>query len=81
MTNQSLIDKWTLGHILIGYGLGKKQISFPVVIGVAILYEIIEQKIESGPNPFGTKQPESLKNVIADLAIMSLAYYVAAKPR
>lgn len=78
-TNQSTFDEWTVPHGMIGFAAGILQIPYSKVIVICSIYELAEHQIESGPNPFGTAHPEHIRNVLGDLAVMTLGYYLASK--
>lgn len=78
-TNQSAFDEWTVPHGMIGFAGAILGVPYPTLIVLCAIYEVVEKQIESGPNPFGTAQPESFKNIVGDLAVMTLTYWAASK--
>lgn len=73
--NLSLIDRWSAVHGLMGLGIGLAGVRPAAAIGGSLAYEVIEHHHERhGSAIFGTKQPESLKNVAGDSAIYTVAF-------
>lgn len=78
-TNESFVDVWSLAHVATGYTARKIGVPFFLYMGGAVLFERIEHSMEypDGHPTFGTKRPETLKNVIGDLVVGALGYYLA----
>lgn len=69
MQNVSPLDAWTVTHVATGYTAAKLGLSLGWYFGLSVAYELIEHQMETpdGSKIFGTKRPESLINVLADL--------------
>jgi hypothetical protein len=75
--NVAPIDAWSLVHIATGYGLALLQLRPSAVWVGNIAFEVLENLVESTPgNVFGTNRPESLANVVTDVALTMGTYYV-----
>lgn len=79
--NDSIIDKWTALHALVGYMARKYDVKFSTFLLLIIAYEVFEYSIEypDGSEFFGTIRPESIKNIISDLCTGILFYYIGGK--
>jgi len=79
MENISIIDKWVVPHFIAGILL--RKLPLKTFLFIIIVYEIIEYSLEypKGHWLFGSKRPESLKNVISDLIVASLGRLVGLK--
>ena len=78
MRDKGPFDRFTLAHILVGYGVGKTGLDWKPAIGLAVLYEAVEdQLIESMPGLFPRSQPESITNSLMDVAVYILGYTAA----
>jgi len=77
--NEAIFDRWTWAHIGAGLLAGLSPISLPWAVGLAVAYEAIEWAHEypSGSRLFGTKRPESARNIMGDLSTFALAFEVA----
>lgn len=78
--NEGLVDQWTAVHALAGLGVGLLGASAPVALGGAAVYEVVEYAHEwpRGSVLFGSKRPESIPNVVSDLAVYGLAYWLGS---
>ena len=79
--NRSLFDKWTPAHIAAGMLASHLGISFQAYAVIALGYEIGESQLEApgGSRVFGTKRPETKKNVAGDMGAGFLGYYLATE--
>ena len=79
--NESLLDKWSIIHSIVGYSAGKYGVNLFWFFVAIVSYEFFEYSIESphGSKFFGTKQPESYKNITSDLLLAVFFYLLARK--
>jgi hypothetical protein len=68
-------------HVLAGLGAGLFGTSAPLALGAAAAYEVVEYAHEwpRGSVLFGSKRPESLINVVTDLAAFGIAHWFGQK--
>lgn len=76
MTNVAPFDKWTPLHGAVGALAGAAGVSPPAFLALVVGFEIFESTLETpgGSALFGTKRPESARNVAVDLAVSVGAY-------
>ena len=80
--NRALLDPWTVVHLGTGLAAGLVQLDARTAFGLAIAYELGEQVFERSPagrRSFRTSGPESLPNVLADLAVFGLGWYLGRR--
>jgi hypothetical protein len=79
--NAKMLDKWSAVHVATGLGAGAVGLSFPWAMGLAAAYEIVEYAHEwpKGSILFGSKRPESGINVVADLAVFAVGWWLGRK--
>jgi hypothetical protein len=80
LINDAAIDPWTGVHALAGLGVGLLGVPAPVALAGAAAYEVVEYAHEwpRGSVLFGSKRPESIQNVVSDLVVYSLAYWLGS---
>jgi len=77
MVNQEPFDSWTLTHAAWGSAAALAGMPVGPMVAVAVGYEAFEQVMERTPlghRLFKTRTPESVQNVLTDLAVMVAAY-------
>jgi hypothetical protein len=81
--NQTMFDRWSWVHTLMGVGVGFAGVNPALAISGAVAFDVIEHYHEAprGSKLFGSKAPESLKNVIGDLLVYSIGYAAALEIR
>lgn len=79
--NQAAVDPWTVIHFSSGLALGLIDAPFRLVIGAAVIYEVVEQYAERhewGKDLFETSGPETLPNVLVDIAVLAIGHRLGA---
>jgi len=78
VVNADALDRWSLVHLMNGLGLGLLGLRPVLALGGAVVYEVGEYAHEwpRGSVLFGSKQAETLANVVTDLALYSGGYFV-----
>lgn len=75
MVNEAPFDRWSWVHALNGLGLGLAGVSSGAAAVAAVAYEGVEYYHEDGGSKiFGTKQPESLANIVTDTALYAATF-------
>lgn len=79
--NEGILDSWTAVHALTGLGAGFSGVSASLALGGAAAYELVEYAHEwpRGSVLFGSKRPESVQNVVSDLVVYSLTYWLGSR--
>jgi hypothetical protein len=75
--NRAIVDPWTAVHFGAGLALGLMNAPMRSSIAAAVAYELVEQyfeRIEMGKELFDTTGPESLPNLILDLAVFAAGH-------
>lgn len=75
--NRAALDPWTVVHFASGLAAGLVRAPLSTAMGAAVGYEVIEQFAERRPwgrDIFHTTEPESLANVVADVAVFALGH-------
>lgn len=78
--NQGAIDPWTVVHFSMGLAAGLMKLPFVPVMTAAVAYELIEHTFEDseyGKEFFDISGPENGANVVVDLAVFVLGYWLA----
>ena len=77
--NKSLVDSWTISHVVLGGLSNLVGLSYLQYLAGAAAFELLEHSIESpkGSPLLGTKRPESPMNVAGDLIAGSTGYFIA----
>ena len=77
-TNVAPFDGWTVAHAATGAASGALGVPFWLYALGAIGYELAEYSAEypHGSPLFGTKRPESIVNVAADMGVGLMSYAV-----
>jgi hypothetical protein len=81
MKGESPFDVWTLVHAAAGYVLGK-FFSPGKVLAILVSYELLEAALrgsDKNPNATGLFEYESVKNILADVAIGFAASMLARR--
>jgi hypothetical protein len=81
--NKEAVDQWTPVHVLAGTTAGAVGLSFPLAMGLAAAYEVVEYAHEwpKGSVIFGSKRPESGINVVTDLVVFAAGWWLGRKLR
>lgn len=77
--NQAILDPWTVVHFAVGLAAGLTRVPFVPLFVAAVGYEFLENEGEKHPQIaalFQTSGPEIIPNAVADVAIMSLGWYL-----
>lgn len=80
--NAAVLDPWSVVHFGIGMAAGLVDAPATVAFGGALIYDIAEQGVERtgwGQQFFKTSGPESLGNVLGDIAVFGIGYYLGRK--
>jgi hypothetical protein len=79
--NANAFDPWSYVHAFSGVLFGACGVSAPWSFGTAAVYEIIEYAHEwpKGSVLFGSKRPESLLNIVTDMALFAGGWYVGTR--
>lgn len=79
--NEGILDSWTAVHALTGLSAGFSGVSAPLALGGAAAYELVEYAHEwpRGSVLFGSKRPESAQNVVSDLVVYGLTYWLGSR--
>lgn len=75
--NVAALDPWTVVHFAVGLAAGLVDLSRTGSMGAALGYEVVEQLLERrrlGQELFETSRPETLPNVLADLAVFAIGH-------
>lgn len=80
--NQAAIDPWTMVHFSMGLAAGLLKLpAVPVMVG-AVAYDMIEHAFEDskyGKQFFDVSGPETTANVVVDLSVFAVGYWLAAR--
>ena len=82
MAEKAMLDGYTLVHTSFGYFARKHGLSYSQIIGLAILYEIVEPSIIRYMREELKTQVwdyEGPKNIIVDILVAPLGAYLADK--
>lgn len=82
--NVAPVDDWTLVHGFAGLLAGMMGVRASYSIGAAVVYEFIEQKVESTPEGqkvFGSSGPESLANAVTDVVVFAVMHSIGSMMR
>ena len=80
--NKTVVDPWTVVHFAAGLASGLMDAPLRVTLPVAILYELLEQELESrelGRELFETQGPESIPNAVTDVAVFTLGHVLGQR--
>lgn len=80
--NQAAIDPWTVVHFSMGLAAGLMRVPFPPAMAAAVAYEVAEHGFENskeGQEMFNISGPENMSNVLVDVAVFALGYWLADK--
>lgn len=74
--NTAAVDAWTVVHAATGFAAQRVGVSFGTYLALATLYEVVEWNLEypRGSAIFGTKRPESFRNMATDLVAGAVGY-------
>ncbi len=82
MINKQPVDRFTLVHALSGVIAGRLGVSPPVLIAIAVGWELVERPLkESYPAFFPNPSQDSFVNATCDAGAMVLAYYLTRRQR
>lgn len=78
ITNESAVDKWSIGHILIGVAFGLLNLTFLIALIITILWELFEIPLERrwARGSWLTKHPESNRNRLADILFNMIGWCI-----
>jgi hypothetical protein len=82
--NEAFVDPWTVVHFAAGLALGLMRAPPGPSMAAAVAYEGFEQVFErtdEGKSFFVTSGPESPGNVVVDLGVYALGYYLGTRWR
>lgn len=77
--NREAVDAWTLVHVGVGILAGAMRVPFRTAMGLAVVYEVLEQGIErteAGQQFFGSDGPESFINAATDVVVFAVGHKV-----
>lgn len=80
--NHAVLDPWTVVHFATGLAAGLVNMGFVPMFAAGVVYEFVENAAEKRPEVarfFQTSGPEALPNAVADVAIMSLGWYLGRR--
>lgn len=80
--NRAAIDPWTAVHFAAGLAAGLIELQRETAMGAAIAYEVVEQVFErsdAGRDFFKTSGPEEPANVVVDIAVFALGYWLGER--
>lgn len=80
--NQAAIDPWTPVHMAAGLALGLMNAPLTWSVAAAAAYEFGEQFLErsdAGQDLFDVSGPETLPNVLVDLAVFAAGHYLGSR--
>lgn len=80
--NIAAIDPWTAVHAGVGLAAGLVNMSGPTALLMAVSYEVVEQVFENTPTGqwfFETSQPETAPNLVADVAVYMLGWWLGRR--
>lgn len=80
--NQAMLDPWSIVHFGVGIAAGLVDLPLRAVLPLAIIYEIVEQELESrdvGQDLLETRGPESIPNAVADVLVFALGHELARR--
>jgi len=74
------IDPWTAVHLASGLGAGLMGWPLKPVLAAGVIYEVLEQGIQSKPyNIFGNSGPEVLSNVAVDIFALWAGWHLGQR--
>jgi hypothetical protein len=80
MTNEAAVDRFTLAHLALGYGLGRIGVSFPISAAIALGWELLERPLkERSPNLFPNPSQDSSPNALMDVGAVLLGHIIARR--
>jgi hypothetical protein len=78
--NKAAIDPWTAVHLASGLGAGLMGWPLKPVLAAGVIYEVLEQGIESKPNSiFNVSGPEVLSNVAVDILVLWAGWHLGQR--
>ena len=78
MINKDAIDRFTLAHFAVGYGLGRIGVSFPISAAIALGWELLERPLkEQRPNLFPNPSQDSAPNALIDVGAVLMGHIIA----
>jgi hypothetical protein len=76
--NQAPIDRFSIGHAVIGAGLGWAGVRPELALGSAVAWELIESPLKATyPAIFPHASPDSRANALFDVGAWIAGYYLA----
>lgn len=80
MMNTEAIDRFTLAHLVVGYGLGRVGVSFPISAAIALGWELLERPLkERTPHLFPNPSQDSAPNALTDVAAVLIGHIIARR--
>ncbi|HUO87289.1 MAG TPA: hypothetical protein VM617_07845, partial [Thermoanaerobaculia bacterium] len=80
--NQAAVDPWTVVHFASGLAAGLVGMPLTRALGLAVAYEGVEQVLErssAGQDLLETSGPESLPNLLVDLAVFAVGHQLGRR--
>jgi hypothetical protein len=73
-----LVDRYTLGHAMLGFLAGLRGVPWYATLGVAIAWELVENPLKRAlPQVFPVAIPDTIENASLDLVATMAGYGVA----
>ena len=70
-----LADRFTVGHGMLGFMLGLAQVPWYLVLGQAVLWDLIENPLKKKlPSVFPDSRPDTLAHAIVDITACMAGY-------
>ena len=78
--NQAPLDRYTLVHAGVGYGVGRLGINWRLAVYLAVMFELVEDELKKArPEFFPEPTPDSTINKITDIGAFMAGYAVGHK--
>ena len=78
--NQEALDRYTLVHAAVGYGVGLAGVEWRTAATLASAFELIEDELKTkAPAWFPEPSHDSLINKLTDIGAFLGAYYLATR--
>jgi len=76
--NGAPVDRFTLGHALVGYLYGVAGLSVPLAFALAVAWELAERPLKRAhPEAFPHASQDSVPNALLDVVAVMVGYAVA----
>ena len=73
-----LVDRFTIGHGMVGFLLGLASVPWWATLGAAVLWDVVENPLKRAlPKVFPDSRPDTLPHVAIDVAAWMAGYGIA----